>query len=102
MTLVNCICNYLYPTAEMLQAAREHRRFELRRSADAPYQPLTPRIFGIDRAIASLRAERPESALSRRAGNEKGMTDSRRFQPFACPWIHRSDRPTAMIRFCFR
>jgi len=36
MTLVNFICNYLYPTAEVLQAAHEHRRFELRRSADAP------------------------------------------------------------------
>jgi hypothetical protein len=54
MTLVNFICNYLYPTAEMLQAAREHRRFELRRSADATYQPLTRASLAIDRAIASF------------------------------------------------
>ena len=54
MTLVNFICNYLYPTAEMLQAAREHRRFELRRSADGPLSTFDARIFGIDRAIASF------------------------------------------------
>jgi hypothetical protein len=54
MTLVNFICNYLYPTAEMLQARARAPALRVEKVGGRPLSTFDARIFGIDRAIASF------------------------------------------------